>query len=146
MRPGQISSLFGRFWAEALVGLKPRRELLERGLELEAKASPLSAAPIHWFMSTDEFDAARARPCDRGRAGYATAATNSCEPIAWHIVALIELRAGRWDLADEHAERSCDMVEEFEIGLPHAVAFGCRSLIDAHRGRVERARSTLAVA
>ena len=30
------------------------------------------------------------------------------------------------------------MVEEFEIGLPHAVAFGYR-LIDAHRGRMERA-------
>jgi len=56
---------------------------------------------------------------------------------------VIELRAGRWDLADEHAERSCAMVEELEIGLPHAVAFCCRSLIDAHRGKVERARSTL---
>jgi DNA-binding CsgD family transcriptional regulator len=141
-RPGQISALFGRFWAEALVGLKPRRELLERGLELEAKASPLSAAPMNWFMSTDEFDAGRAHHAivdewlrDRGREHL------RADRLAY--LALIELRAGRWDLADEHAERSCDMVDEFEIGLPHAVAFGYRSLIDAHRGRVERARSTL---
>jgi DNA-binding CsgD family transcriptional regulator len=142
-RPGQVSSLFGRFWAEAQLGLKPNRELLERGLELEAKASPLSAAPINWYTSTDEFDAARARHAiedewfrDRGREHL------RADRLAY--LALIELRAGRWDLADEHAERSCNMVDEFEIGLPHAVAFGYRSLIDAHRGRVERARSTLA--
>ena len=66
---------------------------------------------MNWFVSTDEFDAARAHHAvvdkwlrDRGREHL------RADRLAY--LALIELRAGRWDLADEHAECSCDMVEE----------------------------------
>ena len=98
---------------------------------------------MNWSVSTDEFDAARAQHAivdewlrDRGREhlradrlAYPSSHRTPC---------------GTLDLADEHAERSCDMVEGFEIGLAHAVAFGY-PLLDrrASREGLERARSTL---
>jgi hypothetical protein len=41
-------------------------------------------------------------------------------------------------------ERSCNTIEErLEVSARFAYPFAWRSLIDAHRGRVDRARATL---
>jgi DNA-binding CsgD family transcriptional regulator len=56
---------------------------------------------------------------------------------------LVELRAGRWDLAEGYLERSCETIGELEVGGPFWNPFAYRSLADAYRGRFERARSTL---
>jgi DNA-binding NarL/FixJ family response regulator len=140
--PWWPSFLFDRFWAEALLGRKPRRELLGRGLELEPNTGPQWPIPILWFTCTDDFDAARARHGvedawfrDRGDERMRG------DRLAYRAV--VELRAGRWNLAEQYAERSCAMIEGIDAGRAHAVAFGWRSFVDAHRGRLERARSTL---
>jgi DNA-binding CsgD family transcriptional regulator len=134
--------LFDRFWAEALLGRKPRLELLERGLDLEAATGPHRLVPILWYTATDDFDAARARhefedAWSRERGDERMRG----DRLAYRAV--VELRAGRWDLAEEYVERSCSLIEGLDFGRAHAVAFGWRSLVDAHRGRLDRARSTL---
>ena len=134
--------LFDRFWAEAQLGWKPSLDLLKRGLELDAIAGPGSLIPTLWFTCTDDFDAARARHevedawfSDRGDERM------TGDRLAYR--ALVELRAGHWELAERYAEQGCVMLESVEVGKAHATAFGWRSYVDAHRGNVERARSTL---
>ena len=56
---------FDRFWAEALLGRKPRLELFERGLELETATGPQWPIPILWFTSTDDFDGRQSATRDR---------------------------------------------------------------------------------
>jgi ATP/maltotriose-dependent transcriptional regulator MalT len=138
----QPDHLFDRFWAEAQLGWKPRRELLERGLELDANADPSSPIPTLWFTCTDDFDAARARH-EVEDAWWRDRGYERIRGDRMAYRALVELRAGNWELAERLAERSCAMVENLDPGKAHAVTFGSRSFVDAHRGRVERARSTL---
>lgn len=106
---------------------------------LEASVGPVHHIPLIWFVSTDQLEAARARQAaedewrrDRGQERL------RADRLA--TLALAELRAGCWEVAEDFAERSCIMIEEFEIGLAHTRTSGCRSLVDAHRGS---ARSTL---
>jgi DNA-binding NarL/FixJ family response regulator len=47
------------------------------------------------------------------------------------------------ELAERHADWSCDTIEELEVSGPFAHAFAWRALVDAHRGRIDRARATL---
>jgi DNA-binding CsgD family transcriptional regulator len=134
--------LFDRFWAEALLGRKPRLELLERGLDLEAATGPHRLVPILWYTATDDFGAARARH-ELEDAWSREHGDERMRGDRLAYRAVVELRAGRWDLAEEYVERSCSLVEGLDFGRAHAVAFGWRSLVDAHRGRLDRARSTL---
>jgi tetratricopeptide (TPR) repeat protein len=46
-------------------------------------------------------------------------------------------------LAERHIEESCSMLVQSEAQGPEAMRFAWRSLVDAHRGQSERARSTL---
>jgi DNA-binding CsgD family transcriptional regulator len=133
---------FDRFWAEALLGRKPRLELFERGLELETATGPQWPIPILWFMSTDDFEAARARH-EIEDAWFRDHGDDRMRGDRLAYRAVVELRDGRWDLAEEYAEQSCALLEGIDLGRAHAVAFGWRSLVDAHRGRLDRARSTL---
>ena len=53
-------------------------------------------------------------------------------------------RLAWWELAEELIDRSCDTIEErLEVSGRFAYPFAWRSLIDAHRGRFDRARTTL---
>jgi DNA-binding CsgD family transcriptional regulator len=140
--PYAAEFLLDRFWAEALLGRKPRPELLERGLELETATGPQWPIPILWFTSTDAFEAARARH-EIEDAWWRDRGEDRMRGDRLAYRAVVELRAGRWDLAEEYAERSCALLEGFDLGRAHAVVFGWRSLVDAHRGRLDRARSTL---
>ena len=139
------SILIDRFLAGVFLGRGARRELLERGLALEAKAGPAvypHPVPLIWFQCVDDIEGtvarharedtwARERGDDRMRA----------ERLGY--LAMVELRAGQWDLAEQHAERSCETLGEGDVSGRSAHAFAWRSLIDAYRGRVDRARTTL---
>lgn len=138
------SVLIDEFFAEALLGKGARRDLLNRGLELEAAAERSAfphPIPLIWFQCVDDVEATRARHADddqwcrdhgheRGggeRLGY---------------LSLVELRAGRWEIAEQHAERSCNAIE-LDASGPWALPLAWRSLVDAYRGRFERAQATL---
>ena len=144
--PGLLASaLIDRFFAEAMLGREARRELFERGVELEAKACPADGKhpiPLIWFHCTDQFDAARARHAEED---------HLYREHGWELVradrlahlALAELRAGRFSLAEQHMEQSCSALVQSEARGPAAMRFAFRSLVDSHRGRTERARATL---
>jgi len=40
-------------------------------------------------------------------------------------------------------EESCAVLDRADVGGPMLLAFEKRALVDAHRGRIERARATL---
>ena len=139
------SILIDRFLAGVFLGRGARRELLERGLALEAKAGPAvypHPVPLIWFQCVDDIEGtvarharedtwARERGDDRMRAdrlGY---------------LAMVELHAGQWDLAEQHAESSCEILGEGDVSGRSAHTFAWRSMIDAYRGRIDHARTTL---
>ncbi len=139
--------LVDRVWAGALCGLGAEGALLERALQLEAEGLPgpradPQAVVLLWFHSIDDFDAARARYAMEEQWYRERGAEVSGADRRSHI-ALAELRAGNWDEAERHVEASCAAVEKLDVRGPLAMVFEKRSLVDAHRGRIERARATL---
>jgi DNA-binding NarL/FixJ family response regulator len=150
------SLLIDRFWAGVFLGRGARRELLERGLELEARADPADweaplgsrgfprphPVPLAWFAHADDVDAARARY--RTEDDWLGAhGDERLRAVRLGTLALVELRAGRWDLAEGYLERSCETIGELDASGAFAQPFAWRSLADGYRGRFERARSTL---
>jgi DNA-binding CsgD family transcriptional regulator len=73
--------------------------------------------------------------------GYAASAGRD-EPLAadrlWFL-ALVELRAGNWDLAHEYCERCRELAVMFDEG--EYMSFAPRSLLAAHRGDESEARA-----
>jgi DNA-binding CsgD family transcriptional regulator len=140
--------LIQRCHAGALLGLGARLDLLERGLALEEKTLPHttrgpSQVPIVWFQTMDDFDAVRARFAaddawfdDRGFDDVRRANHRS-------QLALAELHAGNWELADREIEASCALLPEYDARGNFALPFVWRALIDAHVGRIDRARATV---
>jgi DNA-binding CsgD family transcriptional regulator len=140
--------LIHRCHAGALLGLGARLDLLERGLALEEKTSAHtrrgpSQVPIVWFQTMDDFDAVRARFAaddawfhDRGFDDVRRANHRS-------QLALAELRAGNWELAEREIEASCSLLPEYEARGNFALPIVWRALIDAHVGRIDRARDTV---
>lgn len=138
------SALIDQFLAETMLGRPSRRELFERGLELEARAGIPDKHPIPllWFHFTDDFDAARARFAEEDEL-YRERGWESARADRLGHLALAELRAGQWALAERYIEESCAPLVRAEARGPVALRFAARSLIDAHCGRTGRARATL---
>ncbi len=53
-----------------------------------------------------------------------------------------ELAAGNWDEAEKGVEEACETIAQLESAGPWAALFRIRALVDAHRGRLERALAT----
>ena len=144
--PGLLAYvLFNRFFSEALLARGARRDVLARGLELEAHAgsqATMSSIPLIWFHSVDDHEAARARHAledrwyeERGEEFW------RAERLAHR--ALVELRAGEIELAERLIDESWSRIEPFREGGAWAAPHEVRGVIDAHRGRFERARADL---
>jgi DNA-binding CsgD family transcriptional regulator len=138
--------LIDRFFAGALRGERAERELLDRGIALEEHAAHLpdgpQPMPLIWCHCADEIDAARRRYAWE-EAWYTERGEELWLADRWSHVAVAELRAGEWEEAERLVEASCDVAEQLEVRGPRAMVFEKRALIDAHRGRIERARNTL---
>ncbi|HUK67501.1 MAG TPA: LuxR C-terminal-related transcriptional regulator, partial [Streptosporangiaceae bacterium] len=131
---------------DLLLGRPPRTDLMRRGLALEERAGPSAyphPVPLIWFQCTDDLEATRERHAreavwarDHSDEAHAT------ERLSY--LALAEFHAGRCDLAMRLIEQSCDTIEErLEVSGRFAYPFAWRSLMDAYRGRFDRARQTL---
>lgn len=144
--PGLLGGAFIEwFFAEALLGHGARRDLFARGLELEARSGPTveqHPIPMVWFRFTDDFTAARARHAEEDQWARERGWEGRRADRLAHL-GIVELHAGRWDLAEQHVEESCSMLVESEEHGFEAMQFAWRSLVDAHRGRTGRARATL---
>jgi DNA-binding CsgD family transcriptional regulator len=143
--PGAVASISAdRFWAGLLRAERPRPELLERWRELEARAgpdAPKSTIPLIHFHSVDDFEAARARHAVEDE-WYRLRGQDDWRAERQAHRSFAEFRAGNWDEAERLVEASCDAIGQPGPG-PWAMAFRFRSLVDAGRGRTERARQTL---
>ncbi len=131
----------------AQLGHGARRDLLERGLELEAETLPSAAEgphpmPIIWFQAMDEFDSVEARHALED-AWYRDHGWDVQRADRLAQLAQSELRAGHWALAERHIEESCAVLGQVDARGVLAMPFVWRALVDAHKGRIDRARSTL---
>ena len=140
-------ALIHRFFGGALRGLGARRELLERGLELEERALPRlpdgpHGLPLIWFHCVDDFEAARARYAFED-AWYRDRGQEVTVVDRLSHIAVAELHAGRWELAERLVEERCRQVRSARHRGSTGDGFEKRSLVDAHVGRVDRARATM---
>jgi DNA-binding NarL/FixJ family response regulator len=140
--PGLLAgALINRVVVEALLGGDPPRDLLEEALALEADGRPHPVLLL-WFQYVDAVDVARTRYAAEDH-WYREHGEDPLHGNRLGELALVELRAGRWELAEQQAELGCALAEEPFVSGPLTMPFVSRSLVDAHRGRVERGRATL---
>jgi DNA-binding NarL/FixJ family response regulator len=124
----------------------PDPDLLARALELERLGdceTVLSSFVMIWYHATDDLDAARARYAfeearyrERGEEGWRATRAAHLTPA--------ELRAGNVDRAEALAEAASATLESFGGHGAWSVGPRMRSWVDVHRGRIERARTTMA--
>ena len=136
-------ALISKFMAEAVLGRGASARLLDEALELEGGSTgPVSTYPLLWFHWIDDLEATRARhrlhdESYRDRGDVVSAA--ECV----EFLAMAEFRAGNWAQAEQALEDACETLAQLELRGPFIASFADRSVIDAHRGRIERARQTL---
>ena len=144
--PAALASIsIDEYWSRLLLGQPPRPELLERWHELEARSdpdTPKSTLPLIHAHSIDDFDGARARYAVEEE-WYRVRGQDGWRAERQAHVSFAELRAGRWDEAERLVEESCAVIAQAERPGPLTMAFRFRGLVDACRGRTERARETL---
>ena len=135
-------ALIAKFIAQAVLGHGAQTELLDKAMALEARG-PLSVYPLIWFHWVDDLEAARAsyrrltrRSEDRGDA---VGAAEMAE-----FLAMAEFRAGNWPEAVRLLDAACDTLDQLDLRGPLIASFADRSVIDAHRGELYRARATVA--
>ena len=136
-------ALMDSFVAGAVLGLGARVDKLHEAMALEAGSTgPVSVYPLIWFHWVDDIDATRARfrllHQQLHDHGDVTAAAEIVE-----LLTMAEFRAGNWKEAEQALEDACDVLGQFEVRGPFVASFTDRAVIDAHRGRLERARGTM---
>lgn len=139
--------LIDRFLSAALRGEPFEREALARAISLEEQAGPQlpdgpHPMPLIWCHCTDEIEAARRRYAWE-EAWYRERGEEVRQADRASHLAVAELRAGFWEEGERLVEASCALAEQLEVHGPLAMMFEKRALVDAHRGRTERARNTL---
>jgi DNA-binding NarL/FixJ family response regulator len=144
--PAPLASVvFGRFWAAVMAGRSPDRRLLERWQELEAAAgpeAPKNPAPLIYYWNVDDVEGARARYAVEER-WYRERGEDLWRAERLGHLATAEMQAGRWDVAERYFDEACDQLAHVQKAGPWATPFRLRSFLDAHAGRMERARGTL---
>ncbi len=138
--------LVDRQWGSALNGVAVPAGLIHQALALEAnhlgEDEAPQAMPLLWFQCIDDIEAARNRFALEER-WYRERGEEVWLADRLSHLAVAELRAGEVELAEQHVEVACVAVETLTLGGPRAMIFEKRALVDAHCGRVERARTTL---
>jgi class 3 adenylate cyclase len=144
--PAALASIvISRMWAGLMLGEREAPELLVWWRELQEKAgpeAPQSVLPLIYFHSIDDFEAARARH-EVEDEWYRLRGADDWRAERQAHRAYAEFRAGDWDLAERLVEDSCATIAQVEQPGPWTMVFRFRSIVDAGRGRVERARETL---
>ena len=131
-------------WAETLRGHGEQRELLERWRECEERAgheAPKSLFALIYFSCVDDFESARARFALEER-WYRERGEDNWRAERLAHLSRAELAAGNWDAAVRGVEEACETIAQLETPGPWAALFRIRAIVDAHRGRFERALAT----
>jgi DNA-binding CsgD family transcriptional regulator len=128
-------------WAESLQGNGEQRELVERWRACEERAgpdAPRNLFALIYFWCVDDYDAARARFAVEER-WYRERGEDVWRAERLAHVSRAELLAGDWDAAERGIEEACETIAQVEAPGPWVAMLRVRALVDAHRGRVERA-------
>jgi DNA-binding CsgD family transcriptional regulator len=136
-------ALICKFIAEAVLGHGAQTRLLEEALASEAGSPPSgSVYPLIWFHWIDDLEGTRTqfRILDQ-QAQQRGDVVLSAEIV--EFLAMSEFRAGHWANAEQALDEACDVLGQFDVRGPFIASFADRAVIDAHRGRIERARRTL---
>lgn len=131
-------------WAETLRGHGEQPELLERWRECEERAgpdAPKSLFALIYFWCVDDFEAARVRYAMEER-WYRERGEDVWRAERLAHLSRGELAAGNWDAAEKGVEEACDTIAQLEGAGPWAALVRIRGIVDAHRGRLERALAT----
>jgi DNA-binding CsgD family transcriptional regulator len=137
---------------EFLTGLGVRDDLFHRAEQLDAVAAPggagqlLSLAPdVAWgcvLKWADFFERGR-RKLEEGYRTFVEQGDESALPFILYQLSELECWAGRWVLAERYAADAVRLAGQSEQEGMLTAALYARGLIDAHRGRVGEARTTL---
>jgi DNA-binding CsgD family transcriptional regulator len=144
--PGLLAyTLLAALFFGAQSGHGVRQGLLERALELEQRAGPdseKSSLVLILLQCMDDQAAARERHRledewyrDRGEEIWRAEKRGHS--------ALVEFRAGNWELARRLIEQSCAELEPVGSQGPLGMPLWTRAAFDAHSGRIDEARATL---
>ncbi len=133
------SALMLQLFHEVRAGLPARKELLERGLELEGDRPSWLAGtvPAIWWTGIDEHDRAR----DRLHRMLDWATTHGDEPWQHELLSHLgatEIFAGRWEAAAQHIAAARDLGEQLGTGLVQETWL--RGMLAAHLGALGEAR------
>lgn len=131
-------ALYETFIGRPSPGVLERAERLEATLDTEPGVSP-SAVRARRLLYGDRLDAAR----ERIAAWYRTMTARGHEynrARALYLLALVEVRAGRYPHASELAGEGCD-IQEQSGGQDRSAALYPKGLADAYLGRVDEARA-----
>ena len=132
-----------KFVAGAVLGRGAVLQELEEALALEARSTgERSWYPMLWYHWIDDLEAVRERHRQHAEYYRDRGDVVGAAEIA-EFVAMAEFRAGNWATAETALEEACETLAQFELRGPFVASFADRSIIDAHRGRFDRARGTL---
>ena len=143
-RAGRVRLPRSRPGQRPIRGHGEQPELLERWRECEGRAgpdAPKNLFALIYFWNVDDFEAARARYAVEER-WYRERGEELWRAERLGHLCKAEFEAGNWDEAESGLEEACETIARYEIPGPWAGVFRIRALVDAHRGRLERALAT----
>jgi DNA-binding CsgD family transcriptional regulator len=130
-------------FAGAAAGLGLDLTRLERGIALEtANGLTMSSVPLVLFNGIDAMALARSR-AEGEDEWYRDLGEEGQRAERRAQLAVAELRAGNLAVASSLADDAADRLEGLGVAEAWPLVLGWRSLIDAHAGRIDRARTTL---
>jgi DNA-binding CsgD family transcriptional regulator len=128
--------------ASAVLGRGAPQDLVDEVAALEALAPYRRINSLIWSHWLDDLEVTRQRfELQAGLARDSGDDLGAAELA--EFIAMAEFRAGNWRLAEERLEDACVTLADLDLRGPMAASFADRSVIDAHRGRMDRARGTL---
>ncbi|HTK43778.1 MAG TPA: AAA family ATPase [Patescibacteria group bacterium] len=128
--------------ASAVLGHGAPSRVIDEVRRLEAAAPARRVNSLIWFHWLDDLDATRARYDLQVDLARQDGDDYGVAELA-EFMAMVDFRAGSWATAERLLEDACRKLAELDIRGPLTASFADRSVVDAHRGRIERARSTL---
>ena len=132
-------ALYETFIGEATPGILERAEHLERNLDRPPMVSP-GGVRARRLMYAERLDEARESFAESYR--KVSARGNEYDRArSLYCLALVELRAGRWERAAQQAAEGCQIMEQAG-GQDKSALLYPKSLAHAYLGRVEEARAT----
>jgi DNA-binding CsgD family transcriptional regulator len=111
---------------------------LERTLPKSSRASAVTWALLDQLLWSGELE--RARQLSDGLRAALNAREDPGEAEALWYLAMVEWRAGNWELAARHAAAHLAVLEQFGLAGSQPIAELPAALIAAHRGQIEDAR------